>query len=317
MTPSDKPMLDSANQIKHLQEKGVKFDIISLEDAKPYLEQNNNYFKLRAYRKNFKKHKDDTGCEVYVDLDFAMLKDLSIIDMRLRYVVIQMALDIEHFAKVKLIRAVEESADDGYQVVSDYFNYLEQNDSAEGTSRCQSLHNELNRNQENPYCGGIIAKYNGCYPIWAFVEIIPLGSLIHFYGFCADRFERKDMKDDFHLLLSIKELRNASAHNNCIIHDMGAKDSIHKPNYKMLRAISTISKSTRNARLKNERTRQLTTLLYAHSSLVTSGGVHKYRKELLHDLVERMFYHIDYYKTNETIISSFDFFQKTVDIFFT
>ena len=47
-----KPILNTANQIVHLQSKGVKFNLISVDEAKKYLELNNNYFKLRAYRKN-------------------------------------------------------------------------------------------------------------------------------------------------------------------------------------------------------------------------------------------------------------------------
>ena len=99
MDPKDKPILDTDGQIAHLQAKGVKFEKMSVEDAKQYLTKNNNYFKLRAYRKNFPKHPGGDFEGQYIDLDFAMLKDLAIIDMRLRYVLIHLALDIEHFAK--------------------------------------------------------------------------------------------------------------------------------------------------------------------------------------------------------------------------
>ena len=316
MTPKDKPILDTDGQIVHLQSKGVKFEKMTVEEAKQYLIQNNNYFKLRAYRKNFPKHPGGDFEGQYINLDFAMLKDLAIIDMRLRYVLIHLALDIEHFAKVKLLKAVEASTNDGYQIVLDYMALLQQKDEENDTHRLDALKNELLRNLDNPYCGGIIAKYDGCYPVWAFVEIIPLGSFIHFYGFCADQLSRKDMKDDYYLLTTVKNLRNAAAHNNCIIHDMGAKDSTHKTNYNVLKALSSISKATRNNKLSNVRMQQIITLLYTHSVIVTSDGVHNSEKVALVDLCQRMYHHIDYYADNDAILTSFDFFKKAVDILF-
>jgi hypothetical protein len=97
---------------------------------------------------------------------------------------------------------------------------------------------------------------------------------------------------------------------------MCAKDSSHKPNFGLLRALSSISKTTRDNQLKNERMRQIITLLYAHTLFVTSMGVHKQTKNKLNQLVSRMYKHIDYYAKNENILASFGFFKKCVDIFF-
>ena len=316
MTRKEKPMLSTEGQINHLISKGVKFNIVSIEEATAYLKENNNYFKLRAYRKNFPKHPDGEQVGKYINLDFAQLKDLSIIDMRLRYTLMQMALDIEHFAKVNLLRAVEDSDDDGYQIVEDYIESLKETDQANGTHRYETLQNELDRNKENPYCGGIIQKYVGCYPVWAFSEIIPLGTFIHFYRFCAESLNRQDMKDGYYLLKDIKELRNAAAHSNCILHDLGAKDSKHKTNYNVLRALNGISKATKDNQLSNERMRQIITLLYTHKIFVSSAGVHDHTRDMLMELVDRMYYHIDYYADNENILASFDFIKKSVDILF-
>ena len=50
-----KPMLNAEELVKHLEEKGVKFELTSIDDAQKYLQKNNNYFKLVSYRKNFQK----------------------------------------------------------------------------------------------------------------------------------------------------------------------------------------------------------------------------------------------------------------------
>lgn len=51
-----RPILSAKEQINHLKSKGVKFNLCSEESAIQYLEKNNNYFKLRAYRKNYEKY---------------------------------------------------------------------------------------------------------------------------------------------------------------------------------------------------------------------------------------------------------------------
>ena len=99
-----KPKLSLDEQIEHLKDKGILFNIMDESDAKKYLEQNNNYFKLTAYRKNYNKHPDGKNKGKYINLEFAYLVDMAIIDMRLRYQIVHMALDIEHHAKLQLLR---------------------------------------------------------------------------------------------------------------------------------------------------------------------------------------------------------------------
>jgi len=115
-----KPKLNIADQILHMESTGIRFKHISKESAKKYLEENNNYFKLTAYRKNFSKHPDGPKLNKYIDLDFSYLIDLAIIDMRLRYLLLLMCLDVEHFSKVRLMKALEQSEDNGYDIVESY-----------------------------------------------------------------------------------------------------------------------------------------------------------------------------------------------------
>ncbi len=312
-----KPMLDIEGQIKHLQDNGVKFEFIKVEEAKAYLENNNNYFKLTAYRKNFAKHLSGDKIGKYIDLDFAALKDLSIIDMRLRYFFIHMALDIEHSAKVKLIKEIESSNFNGYDIVEDYFNELKTQDALNNTNSYDKIKLELSRNETNPYCGDLIRKYKNEYPIWAFVEIITLGSFIHFYKFCANKLNSKDLINDHYLLLSIKDLRNACAHNNCIINDLSAKNSKYRPNHDILKILGQngISKATRKTQTSNERINQILTLLYTHQKLVKSKGICENRYNLSKEIVERMNLKIELYKNNDLILRNFNFFEKIIDIF--
>lgn len=105
-----KPWLTASEQIDHLKSRGVHFSLMSEDDARAYLEKNSNYFRLRAYRLGFPKVEEGARKGEYANLDFKMLVDLSIVDMLLRYEMLPLTLDVEHFAKVKLFKAHRDRA---------------------------------------------------------------------------------------------------------------------------------------------------------------------------------------------------------------
>lgn len=308
----NKPKLSIDGQIEHLKSKGVLFDIMGEDEAKAYLAKNNNYFKLTAYRKNYDKHPDGENKGKYINLEFAYLVDIAVIDMLLRYRFVHMALDIEHHTKLKILRKMNECDEDGYQIVQDYIDSLDE-------KQKNIFVSEINRNKGNIYCGNIINKYDGEYPIWAFVEIIPFGRLVAFYGFCADRFSDKDMKDDFYRLLTCKEIRNASAHSNCILNDLKAHTASHGTNAavtKELMSISGMNTNFRKNRMSNARIQQIITLFYMHKTIVESEGIKKTESSDLQKVMKRMERHCDYYDSNAMIKGTFNFLKLVVDNWF-
>ena len=258
-----KPKLSLEGQIEHLKKKGVLFNIMNEESAKEYLTQHNNYFKLTAYRKNYDKHPDGENKGKYINLEFAYLVDLAVIDMRLRYRIVHMALDIEHHTKLQLLRMMDKFNEDGYKIVQDYLDYL-------GKTQRKICDSEISRNRGNIYCGDIVDKYDGAYPIWAFIEIIPFGRLVDFYDFCAERFADKEMKNNFYRLLTCKEIRNASAHSNCILNNLKSGTIAHKTNSAVTNELMTIpnmNSNFRKNRMSNARIQQLVTLFYMHRTM--------------------------------------------------
>lgn len=308
-----KPMLNAQELINHLEEKGVKFNLTTKEEAQKYLEENNNYFKLVSYRKNFPKYENGENCGKYIDLDFGMLIDLSIVDMRIRKTMLSIVLDLEHYAKVKLLSKIESTNKDGYTIVEEYIQDLKDK------NEYNYLENELNKNKTGTYCGNLVSKYNGEYPIWVFVEIIPFGRLIKFYKFVADKLQNRKMIDEAFMLMDVRELRNACAHNNCIINDLKAYTSKYDANYRVLNAVARtgISKRARDNKLSNTRMKQIVTLLYLSKNIVTSNGVLNYQTEILQDLKNRIEHHIDYYNTNELVQTSLKFLNKIIDNWYT
>lgn len=194
-----KPWLTASEQIDHLKSRGVHFSLMSEDNARAYLEKNSNYFRLRAYRLGFPKVEEGARKGEYANLDFKMLVDLSIVDMLLRYEMLPLTLDVEHFAKVKLLKCIETEGEDGYAVVSDFISSYD-GVKPDGTP-CNSLKDEILRCKNSPYTGGLIARYaDNDFPAWAFIEVVSFGSFLYFYKFCANRFDDREMLKEFYIL---------------------------------------------------------------------------------------------------------------------
>lgn len=101
-----KALMSVDELIHHMKEKGITFNEVSEEDAKEFLLYNNYYMKLASYRSNYEKCNEGKRKGQYKKLDFGYLKELSTIDMYLRYIVMEMCLDIEHAIKVRLLREI-------------------------------------------------------------------------------------------------------------------------------------------------------------------------------------------------------------------
>ena len=314
-----KPFLSYEAQIRHLKQKGITFNIVSESDAKDYLKNNNNLFKISSYRKNYDKYTNNK----YINLDFGYLKDLAIIDMKLRYTIVQLALDIEHYAKLELLRNAEAHFEDGYKIICDFIMSLDD-------KQYQILKTELDRCFTSEYCKDLTFNYDlklpedrdnliNNLPIWVFLEVIPFGRLVSFFGYCAERFEDKDLKNMYYMLKTCKDIRNACAHSSCILNDLRPNTKTHNTSYnisKELSKIKSIPKNTRLKKMSNMRIQQVITLLYTHKEIVTSKGIHEKAIDNLHELSDRINKHINYYETNSMISSSFDFINLIIDNWF-
>ena len=97
------PKLSIEDQIADMQKKGITFEKVGIPEAKRFLRENNYYFKLKAYGRNYDKYTATIKKGQYINLDFAYLQELSTIDMHLRKMILSMALDIEHALKVQML----------------------------------------------------------------------------------------------------------------------------------------------------------------------------------------------------------------------
>ena len=278
--PQFKPLLTVERQIIHMKTKGITFDLVSEEDAAAYLRDRCQFFRVYAYRKSFEKHVGGKRDGQYVNLDFGHLKLLSSLDRRLRDALLPMTLDVEHFAKVRLLAAAENHDEDGYSAMRDYL--------ASVSRRQRSyLDAELDRREDDPYVGDVVRKYRCGMPLWAFCEVVSFGAFLGVLRFCADRWGDRELLDLHYHLKWVKSIRNACAHGSCVVNDLSERPPgrWRAPDV-VTRALAAcgVPRRLRAKRLRSPRMAQMCTLLYLYGRIVPDGAVRADRKRALDDL---------------------------------
>lgn len=318
-----KPMLCVNEMIFYLKNKNIKFEYISESDALKYLKDNNNYYNLTSYKHNFEKYMfDGKFIDKYIDLDFAYLKDLSIIDYRVRLVLFKMIINIEHYLKMKILNTIENiDEEDGYRIVNLYLDKDFNNDKFP-----KKLHNSIFKKVGSEYYQKIFSKYDidkdkklENIPIWEFLEIITFGELVNFYEFYTREYRLREESKDVYILRDIVKLRNAVAHNFCILSDLGNKDNNYPVSYKIINFLEScdVGKEMRIKKLSNSRIKQITYVLYMFNEIVTSDGIKENVINEINDLFyNRIIYHKEYYNNNELLKSVYSYFEKIIEKFY-
>ena len=312
----DKPKLLPEDIIKKVKvEKGITFKYISELDAETFLKNKNNYYRLASYRKNYDKKQTGPNKGKYIDLDFAYLIDLSTIDMHLRFMIIKMCLDIEHDLKLKLLNDITlNKNEDGYSIVEEFINYYDMRDEIFKKRRSTYVGDLINKffvfkTSKNSKGIQVVDSVEVHCPIWAFVEIISFGEFVKLYDFYYQ--EQKPLKVSLKPILS---LRNACAHNNCLINNLRSGQT--HPGLVVATFVSkikSISKDVRNKYLKVRPIFEFVNLLIVYEEVVSSDVKNNRYKELKSLINERMRKHSEYYENQQLLTASYKFIKKIVD----
>ena len=313
-----RPMMKIVELVPHLKRKNIKFEKCSENDAIKYLTENNNYYNVTAYKNNFVKYQCGEFKGKYIDLDFAYLKDLSIIDYRTRLLLFKMIIDIEHYLKIRILNTIENiDEEDGYNIVNLYLE-KDYND----LKFPKRVHDSIRKKVSNEYYKKIFSKYDidkdkkiENMPIWEFLEIITFGELVNFFEFYTKEYNLDDNKYVF-ILREVNKLRNAVAHNSCVLSELDKKDNLHRADTLIINYLKEcgIGKENRNNKLANSRIRQITYTLYMFNIIVSSEGV---RNNVKHDITElfygRIILNNKYYTNNGLLKSIYSYFDKIIE----
>ncbi|QSG86156.1 Abi family protein [Bifidobacterium longum subsp. suillum] len=197
-----RPKYSVSQQIESLKSHGVTFNLYTEADAQEFLTSRTYFFKLKAFENNFER---DNGR--YRGLDFAYLADLSTIDCHLRTLLSYLCLNLEHALKVRFNQLIMEDAnEDGYNIVHNFDEAGE-----------FSFHGDYanSRYHHSNYTEGLLNKYFEDPSIWNLWEVIDFSTLCKLYKAYLNQRSYKDNATN--LFQSIRIMRNASSHNNCLM----------------------------------------------------------------------------------------------------
>lgn len=301
-----KQLLSIEELIQHMKNRSITFNEISENDAKQFLQNNNYYMKLAAYRANYDKC--DTGKRQgqYKKLDFGYLKELSTIDMYLRYIVMDMCLDIEHVIKVRLIKNITNNpSEDGYDIVR---KFIAQDDNLRILKNIRS-------HKSGEYCKDLIEKYYPYFPVWVFVELISFGDLLYFCSFYEKIYGVQIINNK--LMNTVRDVRNAAAHSNCLLNKMTEKiDSTKQVNNEIssfIIGMKNISKTSRVNNLSYKFTNSFVTVLYVYDSLMNEIPKQKRYKEIQEFMNGRVVKNKQFFQSNSKIVGVYNFHKKVID----
>ena len=225
-----KEKLDIKEQIQNLKSKGIAFNIVNEETAECVLSYSTYLFKIKSYARNF-----DASNGRYLGLDFAHLFELSKIDMYFRRALFNILIDVEHCLKTNLLK--DFSTLDKITAKMLTADFLK-------SKLGKKTKNFLERPIKDRSVSKLLIENNSPpeqMPFWVLVEIMQLGNLLELYEyFYQKRFKNFYKLNDIVLIsnamFSLKCLRNAVAHNNCILTNVfdQSKEDIQQELYKIL-----------------------------------------------------------------------------------
>lgn len=287
--------------VEHMRERGIKFNIVSEEEAEAFLTYNTYYKKLSSYKKNYVQTKVQ-GKKIYQNLEFAYLQELSKIDMYVRQYIMMLCLDIEHAVKVELNRcAVQNDKEDGYNIVKEFFN------------KYPDVERNISTHATNPFCYDLIIQNQRKYALCVLLEVISFGDLCKLYQFYEKIYPGS--LEYTELLFDVRELRNAVAHNHCLLNDLTvgtAKARLPITNF--IARIDGITPSQRKSRLSNYFIKDFVTTLYFFDHIEKSQGIKKNRYKELKALLEgRVLTNKTYFESNVPIKLTYCFCRSVVD----
>lgn len=302
-----RPKLTIPQQIEHMKSKGVTYNIYSEEEAAAFLESNTYFFKIKSYDKNYTIN-PTTG--KYKGLDFAYLRELSVLDMLFRRLILHATLDIEHYLKVRLLKSLSENPnEDGYSIVRLFFN----------------IHPEVQatimKKADNSMCKDLVEKLQREeYALWNVIEVMSFGDFIMLY----DLYDQNNGGHDESLircLFPVRCLRNAAAHNNCLLNSLlrpysrTIKPYLYLSSY--IGKIPGVGPTSREKKLSNPVIHDFMAVLYVYKTIVTSEPTINHFSDELHELFDkRMLRHKDYFTSNESIASAYVFVTKIINNLF-
>lgn len=277
---NEKKKLTVEEQIQDMIDKNIQFELCSVEDAKKFLKYNNYYFKLKSYARNYNIN---VQTKKYYNLDFAYLVELSKLDMYIRKIILELCLDVEHYLKVRLMNDLSNnSEEDGYNIVK---IFLEFHPNAEADIQSKA--------DKYSFCSDLAEKHLNEYKeptelaLWNIVELLSFGNFMELYELYYQTYPSFNYSD---YLKSIKFIRNAAAHNNCILSTLRKPHSVKKfsKTKKLANILGKIPEfkelDNRDGMMKNPVIHDFVTLLFVYNDVMKVSATKNIRNKKMEEI---------------------------------
>ena len=275
-----KRKLTVEEQIQDMIEKNIQFELYPQEDARRFLKYNNYYFKLKSYARNYNINPQTNK---YYNLDFAYLVELSKLDMYIRKIILELSLDVEHYLKVRLMNDLSNNPkEDGYNIVRLFLEFH-----PNATADIQSKADKYS------FCSDLAEKHLNEYKeptelaLWNIVELLSFGNFMELYELYYQMYPSFNYSD---YLKSIKFIRNAAAHNNCILSTLRKPNGLKKFNKtkKLATILGKIPEfrelDKRDAMMKNPIIHDFVTLLFVYNDIMKVSATKSVRDRKMEEI---------------------------------
>ena len=187
---------------------------------------------------------------------------------------------------------------------------------AKGKLQNEYILQKIHRHNSSDYCKDLIDKYYPFFPVWVFVVLISFGDLAYLCDFYDKLYSDPIVNNKF--MNTVRDLRNASAHSNCLINKLfeplNPNQQIDSSISNYVKSVASVSSQARAKNLNYRIVYNFVTLLYIYDSIIPDGIAKCKRHAEIKDLFNnRMTKHKDYFKSNNKIVGIYKFLKKVVD----
>ena len=299
--------------IEVMKSQNIRFSHIDEERAVNIMQTEYSGAKLLSYAALFDKFRSTEKAGTYIDLDFAYLYDLAVIDSCLMKLIMSMCLDIERIIKTFLIADFERS-NCGDDIVR---RFVEEN---------QKFFSEVYRLENIDYASRYLVGSTSIeeLSIYTFLEIIHYGTIQRFARFFYDKFGQllynKPYAPFERYLDSVRRVRNPAAHNNGIICQLAYESKEGHSFEKNTRVLSFLgSKGIRHRTLDTNMSKQVVhdicCLLHMYVFFMPGGDVKNMLQDLERLLHERCTSNGAYYSKTPQLQSLHRFLSAAVNAY--
>lgn len=265
-----KQKLTIDKQLRHLKDKGINFCICEESKARDFLQNNNYFFRIKSYAKNYGKN----SYGKYINLDFAYLIEFSTLDLHFRRLILSYSLDIEHNLKLILLKHFNTNdKENGYKIVKDFLNEY------------PIINNQItDKKLKVSFIQNLLNKYKKDIPLWVLIEILSFGDFLLFYKFYFETYPSEKFYNTYNqMAFCVRILRNASAHNNCMLNTLRISyNNKFKPNKQVqsyVKKLNLLSENTHKNIFKSPILHDFLAMLILFNKICKSKPIRNARKE--------------------------------------